>query len=110
VLQELQVTKTLHGPVINDGWFSRGAAWNTEEDIVVYVAEQRAAEQTPAFGSSGSNGAAGSKASSGSNGGSSKAAAAAPRTWRGVAAAVEDWGELNTGRNKLARHHTSQLS
>jgi hypothetical protein len=24
--------------------------------------------------------------------------AAAPRTWRGVAAANEDWGELNTGK------------
>lgn len=104
--------KAVHGPVINDGWFSRGAAWNADEDIVVYVAEQRAAEQTPAFGgsgSSGSNGGARSKASgSGSNGSSSsKAAAAAPRTWRGVAAAVEDWGELNTGRSKHAPHHTS---
>lgn len=104
--------KAVHGPVINDGWFSRGAAWNANEDIVVYVAEQRAAEQTPAFGGSGSNGSAGSKASgssSGSNGGSSssQAAGAAPRTWRGVAAAVEDWGELNTGGSKHGPHHTS---
>lgn len=88
--------KTLHGPVINDGWFSRGAAWNESEDIVVYTAEQRAAEQTPAFGSNGK----GSSKADGSNGGSSgssKVAVAAPRTWRGMAAAVEDWGELNTG-------------
>lgn len=89
-LQELQVPKTLHGPIINDGWFSRGAAWNAAEDVVVYVAESRAAEQTASFGSSSS--------SKKKNGNSSKpAAAAAPRTWRGVAAAVEDWGELNTG-------------
>jgi hypothetical protein len=97
-LQELQVPKTLHGPIINDGWFSREAAWNPAEDIIVYVAESRAAEQTPSFGSSGGK----SGSSGGSNGGSSgsngkKAAVAAPRTWKGVAAAVEDWGELNTG-------------
>jgi acylaminoacyl-peptidase len=94
-VQELQVPKTLHGPVINDGWFSRGAAWNATEDVIVYVAEARAAEQTPAFGSNGKAGS--SSGSDSSNSSSSKAAAAAPRTWRGVAAAVEDWGELNTG-------------
>jgi uncharacterized membrane protein YgcG len=101
-LQELQVPKSLHGPIINDGWFSRGAAWNAAEDIVVYVAEQRPSEQTPAFGSNGkaagSNGSSGGN--SGSNGGSSGGKAAAPRTWKGVAAAVEDWGELNTGQSR----------
>jgi acylaminoacyl-peptidase len=96
-LQELLVPKTLHGPVINDGWFSRGAAWNPTENIIVYVAEEAPAEQTPKFGSSSSS----SKAqSSGSNNGSSSNGdtGAAPRTWRGVSAAVEDWGELNTGK------------
>lgn len=88
--------KALHGPIINDGWFSRGAAWNAAEDIVVYVAESRAAEQTPSFGKNGSNGSSGGS-NGGSNGGGKKPAVAAPRTWRGVAAAVEDWGELNTG-------------
>jgi hypothetical protein len=93
------VPKSLHGPIINDGWFSRGAAWNAAEDIVVYVAEQRPSEQTPAFGSNGK--AAGSSGgNSGSNGGSSGGKAAAPRTWKGVAAAVEDWGELNTGQSR----------
>jgi hypothetical protein len=89
-LQELLVPKTLHGPIINDGWFSRGAAWNPTESIVVYVAEEPPAEQTPKFGSSSS------KAQQ--NGSSNGDAAAAPRTWRGVSAAVEDWGELNTGK------------
>lgn len=103
-LQELQVPKTLHGPIINDGWFGRGAAWNAAEDIVVYVAESKPSEQTPAFGGSSSTGSSdGSKAAAGGGGGnggssgSSSSKAAAPRTWRGVAAAVEDWGELNTG-------------
>lgn len=90
MVKELQVPKTLHGPIINDGWFSRGATWNAAEDVVVYVAESCATEQTPSFGSNGTK--------NGSNGGSSSKAAAAARTWRGVAAAVEDWGELNTGK------------
>uniref|UniRef100_A0A383VD43 acylaminoacyl-peptidase n=1 Tax=Tetradesmus obliquus TaxID=3088 RepID=A0A383VD43_TETOB len=94
IVKELLVPKSLHGPIINDGWFSRGAAWNPTESIIVYVAEESAAEQTPKFGSSSSNGSG-----SGSNGSSSNGeAAAAPRTWRGVSAAVEDWGELNTGK------------
>lgn len=86
--------KILHGPIINDGWFSKGATWNNDESIVVYVAERPATQQTPKFGSSSS------KAGSGGSTSNSKAAAAAaaPRTWQGVSAAVEDWGELNTGK------------
>jgi hypothetical protein len=34
-----QVPKALHGPMINDGWFSRGAAWSPDEGRVAYVAE-----------------------------------------------------------------------
>jgi acylaminoacyl-peptidase len=99
-LQELLVPKALHGPIINDGWFSRGAAWNPTEDIIVYVAEDPPAEQTPKFGSSSSKAqsSGGSSSSSSSSSSSNGDAGAAPRTWRGVSAAVEDWGELNTGK------------
>jgi hypothetical protein len=39
LLKELTVPKAQHGPVVNDGWFSRGAAWSSDESSVVYVAE-----------------------------------------------------------------------
>jgi hypothetical protein len=39
LLKELTVPKAQHGAVINDGWFSRGAAWSSDESKVVYVAE-----------------------------------------------------------------------
>eukprot|EP00879_Flechtneria_rotunda_P013504 GHRR01014100.1.p1 GENE.GHRR01014100.1~~GHRR01014100.1.p1 ORF type:complete len:881 (+),score=271.51 GHRR01014100.1:318-2645(+) len=101
LVKELQVSKTLHGPIINDGWFSRGAVWNLNEDIIVYVAEASAEEQTPKFGNSSSfnsstpsSGGSSNAASAGNN----NAALAAPRTWQGVSAAIEDWGELNTGK------------
>jgi hypothetical protein len=97
LLQELLVPKALHGSVINDGWFSRGAAWSPAEDVVVYVAEAPPPEQTPLFGSSRGNGG-----SSNGNGSKAATAAAAPRTWRGVAGASEDWGELNTGKQPPA--------
>jgi acylaminoacyl-peptidase len=96
-LQELLVPKSLHGPVSNDGWFARGAAWNPTENIIVYVAEEPPAEQTPKFGSSSSSKAQSNGSSNGSSS-SNEDAGAAPRTWRGVSAAVEDWGELNTGK------------
>ena len=39
--RELQVPVGLHGPVLNDGWFSTGAAWDPTEQRVAYVAEVR---------------------------------------------------------------------
>jgi hypothetical protein len=39
LLRELTVPKAQHGAVYNDGWFSRGAAWSSDESRVVYVAE-----------------------------------------------------------------------
>jgi acylaminoacyl-peptidase len=38
---EMQVPKTLHGSVYNDGWFGSGAAWSPDEDRLAYVAEVR---------------------------------------------------------------------
>ena len=35
----VQVPKTLHGSVYNDGWFGSGAAWSPDEDRLAYVAE-----------------------------------------------------------------------
>ncbi len=45
LLQELRVPKALHGPVYNDNWFSRGAAWSPDESRVAYVAEVRQASR-----------------------------------------------------------------
>ena len=41
LVRELQVPKALHGAVVNDGWFSRGAAWSDDERRICYVAEVR---------------------------------------------------------------------
>ncbi|GBF91528.1 hypothetical protein Rsub_04268 [Raphidocelis subcapitata] len=84
LVKELQVPKSLHGPVVNDGWFSRGAAWSPDEGRICYVAELPAPEKTPQWT------------------GADAKDAAAPRGWRGVAAAQEDWGELNTGKGAPA--------
>ncbi|KAF8057927.1 Serine/threonine-protein phosphatase PP1 isozyme 1 [Scenedesmus sp. PABB004] len=100
LVKELLVPKSLHGPVVNDGWFSRGAAWSPCEGRVAYVAEQPADEQTPKFGAAAGAAAAGEAGAEGKAAGAD--AGAAPRTWRGVSAAVEDWGELNTGKRPPA--------
>ena len=41
LLRELLVPKGLHGPIVNDNWFSRGAAWSPDESKIAYVAEVR---------------------------------------------------------------------
>ena len=38
-LQEFAVPKDLHGSILNEAWFSNGAAWTTDESRVAYVAE-----------------------------------------------------------------------
>lgn len=38
---ELQIPASLHGPILNDGWFASGAAWSSDETRVAYVAEVR---------------------------------------------------------------------
>ncbi|GIL58038.1 hypothetical protein Vafri_13236 [Volvox africanus] len=39
MIMELAVPKTLHGPLVNDGYFASGAAWTADESAVVYTAE-----------------------------------------------------------------------
>ncbi|GLI63346.1 hypothetical protein VaNZ11_006269 [Volvox africanus] len=85
MIMELAIPKTLHGPLVNDGYFASGAAWTADESAVVYTAETPPAERTPAW-----------------SGPESLKDAAGPRSWRGVGAAVEDWGELNTGKRPPA--------
>ncbi|GIL78158.1 hypothetical protein Vretimale_7528 [Volvox reticuliferus] len=85
MIMELAVPKTLHGPLVNDGYFASGAAWTADESAVAYTAETPAPERTPAW-----------------SGPESLKDAAGPRSWRGVGAAVEDWGELNTGKRPPA--------
>ncbi|KAG2430962.1 hypothetical protein HXX76_009928 [Chlamydomonas incerta] len=82
---ELAVPKALHGPLVNDGYFAAGAAWSADETAVVYTAETPNPERTPAW-----------------CGPDSLKDAAGPRSWRGVGAANEDWGELNTGKRPPA--------
>lgn len=41
LVHDLAVPSTLHGPVMNDGWFGVGAAWSPDGTRVVYVAEVR---------------------------------------------------------------------
>ncbi|PNH08402.1 Acylamino-acid-releasing enzyme [Tetrabaena socialis] len=85
LVAELVVPKTLHGALVNDGYFASGAAWAADESAVVYTAEAPAPERTPAW-----------------CGPESLKDAAGPKSWRGVGAAVEDWGELNTGKRPPA--------
>nr|QKY15027.1 acylamino-acid-releasing enzyme (AARE) [Polytomella parva] len=78
---EVVIPKTLHGAIVNDGYFASGAAWSTDGKLVAYVAETPAEEQTPLWG-----------------GGEAVKDNAGPRTWRGQGKAHEDWGELNSGK------------
>jgi acylaminoacyl-peptidase len=101
MVKELLAPKALHGAIVNDNWFSRGAAWSPDETRVCYVAEAPPTQRTPQWGSSEK------KDEGGSSGGKSAAAppassAATPRGWRGVGEAEEDWGELNTGKRPPA--------
>ena len=43
ILQEFAVPKDLHGSILNEAWFSNGAAWTADESRVAYVAEVRRA-------------------------------------------------------------------
>lgn len=38
---ELIVPESLHGPVVNDGWFGERASWSADETKIAYVAEVR---------------------------------------------------------------------
>lgn len=51
LLRELQVPEALHGPVVNDNWFSRGAAWSPDESRVAYVAEVSPRSRAPGMSS-----------------------------------------------------------
>lgn len=37
--KELHIPTKLHGSVFNDGWFSNGASWSSDELRIAYVAE-----------------------------------------------------------------------
>ena len=41
LVSELTVPKAVHGALVNDGYFSSGAAWASGEDKVAYTAEVR---------------------------------------------------------------------
>jgi len=85
VVSELHVPKTLHGGLIADGYFAPGAAWSSGGGAVAYTAEVPASERTPSWG-----------------GPEALKDAAGPKSWRGVGPALEDWGELNTGKRSPA--------
>lgn len=50
LLKEVEVPRSVHRGVFNDGWFADGAAWSPDESRVCYVAEAPAAEKTPEWG------------------------------------------------------------
>ena len=99
VVSELHVPKTLHGSLVNDGYFATGCSWRIQEDAICFTAEVTATEKTPSWG-------VGSDLSPGPNPPiiaegpkpSSSEPRAGPKTWKGVGALNEDWGELNTGK------------
>ena len=41
LIRDLHVPSTLHGSLFNDGWFSAGVAWTSDEQRIAYVAEVR---------------------------------------------------------------------
>lgn len=36
---EIHAPKSLHGSLVNDGYFSKGVAWSPDESGVAYIAE-----------------------------------------------------------------------
>lgn len=78
--KEVVVSKTLHGNVYNDGYFSRGAAWNQEETAVVYVADVPLGDRTPLWCGE-------------------EKTEAGPKGWRGQGPYQDDWGETYAGRS-----------
>lgn len=88
---------------MNDGWFSKGAAWSPDEKRVVYVAEAPVGDATPQWGASNGNGNGnGDKGAADKGAADKKEVKAAPKGWRGVGEYQEDWGELNTGKKAPA--------
>ncbi|MEW5307421.1 MAG: hypothetical protein WDW36_009819 [Sanguina aurantia] len=70
---EIHAPKALHGPLVNDGYFSKGGG--------LEPGRCPPSERTPAWG-----------------GPDSLKDTAGPKSWRGVGTVEEDWGELNTGK------------
>jgi acylaminoacyl-peptidase len=91
IASELHVPKSLHGNLINDGYFASGVAWRPQEDAIAFTAEAVATEKTPAWGSH-------DPPPSDPKPPSASEPKAAPKTWKGVGVMLEDWGELNTGK------------
>ena len=85
LLKEIEVPRSIHRGVFNDGWFSEGATWNPDESKVCYVAEAPAAEKTPEWAAF----TAGSRRA----GEKSDTARAKPKCWRGKGKWEPDWGE-----------------
>lgn len=108
-LLELCVPSELHGPIYSGAWFGDGGpSWSGDEDRVAYVAERPAKETTPEWGREAflfSNGVPSDASSVGADGGATQDSkslleskhAPLPKPWRGLGAAVEDWGEQLTG-------------
>jgi acylaminoacyl-peptidase len=92
--KELVVPDSLHGTVLNDGWWATGASWNHDESSVTYVAEVPVAVRTPEWGNSSDSGENTTTPTSDSKN------KAKVQTWRGVGPWQPDWGELNTGRRR----------
>lgn len=116
LLKEVVVPAALHGSVFNDGWFGDGTAWSSDETRVAYVAELPALERTPEWGGVGGMCMCLSHPSTSlarsstafpicpvapgevDAGAGQAAAGAAPKTWRGIGAYEDDWGELFKGK------------
>ena len=90
--KELVVPDSLHGTVLNDGWWATGASWNYDESSVTYVAEVPVAVRTPEWGNNSDSGDNITNTVSKNK--------AKVQTWRGVGPWQPDWGELNSGRRR----------
>jgi len=111
---ELIVPESLHGAVVNDGWFGDRASWSSDETKIAYVAEVRfffavyarreiddshvcmqrpKQRQTPEWGN---------LSTSNNNSDKNDSSKAKYKTWQGVGEFEEDWGEANTGKQSPA--------
>ena len=95
LLQEIEVSSEMHGPIYNDGWFGHGAVWSPNETEIAYVAESPVAVRTPNWALAPEERGDVSRTPPATQGVISK-------SWRGVGEFQDDWGELNTRKRPPA--------
>ncbi|XP_031380490.1 acylamino-acid-releasing enzyme-like isoform X3 [Punica granatum] len=81
---EFQIAQSVHGSVYTDGWFE-GISWNSEENLIAYVAEVPAPPK-PTFNSNGYK-----------KGGSNEKDCS---SWKGQGEFEEEWGETYAGKRQ----------